>query len=171
MVSKGEHKSVSTRNHSYSTRQGEQKASELAMASARRVSKANNSQRAPFSTRPQLAKANGRRATRNGEWIYSRGELGRPKLLKSDMAKTHWWRNLNSPRQMKLFARRVDADQKIYKSPLDPFIEWSLEFHIFFCNSFREREREREREIGLVLHRVREFEGGFFLFCWEITKL
>ncbi|AES74474.1 hypothetical protein MTR_6g006700 [Medicago truncatula] len=42
------------------------------MVSERRVSKASKFQRAPVFTRPQLAKANGRRATRNGECIYSR---------------------------------------------------------------------------------------------------
>jgi len=59
-----------SRNYSHSTRKGEQEASELAMASERQASKASKFQRAPIFTRPQLAKANGRRVTRNGECIY-----------------------------------------------------------------------------------------------------
>jgi len=37
---------------------------------------------------------------RHDEQIYSRGELRRPKLLRADVAQTHWWRNLNSPWRM-----------------------------------------------------------------------
>ena len=59
---------------------------QLAMASQ----KASKFQRTPFFTRPQLAMANGRRATRNGECIYSLGELGKLKLLRDDVAQTHW---------------------------------------------------------------------------------
>jgi len=59
---------------------------QLAMASP----KASMFQRAPVFTRLQLTMANGRRATRNGECIYSRGELGRLKLLKGDVSQTHW---------------------------------------------------------------------------------
>jgi len=87
---RGEQVLESTRNHSPSTRKGEKEASELAMASERRAPKASNSREHQFFTCPQLAMANGRRATHNGECIYSRGELGRLKLLRGDVAQTHW---------------------------------------------------------------------------------
>ena len=80
-------------------------------------------QRAPEITRLQLATANWRWAkkssTRHGEQLYSRGTLGQPKIPRADVAQTHWWRNINSPWRMELLARRVNADQTSYKSPLD----------------------------------------------------
>jgi len=112
---KGEQVPESTRNHSPSTRKGEKEASELAMASEKRAPKASNSREHQFSH------ALNSQWRMEGDWIYSRGELGRLKLLRGDVAQTHWWRNLNLPRRMKLLARRVDADQNFYKSPLDHF--------------------------------------------------
>ena len=161
---RGEQVPECTRNHSHSTHNGEQEASEFATTSERRAQKASKFQRALVFTRPQLAMANQRRTTRNGEWIYSRGELGRLKLLRGDMSQTHWWRNLHSPWRMMLLAGRVDADQKSLYKPT-----WSIHLKILvshilnFCNSL-------EREIWLVLHRVRVIEGWFFIFCWEITS-
>jgi len=93
---------------------------------SRKAVKGEQFQRAPEITRLQLGTTSWRRArrsrVRHGEQYYLRGELGRLKLLRADVAQTHWWRNLNSPWRMKSLARRVDADQKIYKSPLDHFI-------------------------------------------------
>jgi len=118
----------------------------------------------PESTRNHSPSTRQRRATRNGEWICSRGELGRLKLLRGDVSQTHWWSNLNSPWWMKVLARWVDAEQKSLYKPT-----WSIHFWIWVSHILTS-VITLEREIGLALHRVRVIEGGFFIFCWEITS-
>jgi len=133
------------KNHSPSTRNSEWKA--------------GTSQRAPEATRHQLATTSGRRQILPWQTIYSWGELRRPKLLKVDVAETHWWRNLNSPWRMHVLARRVQSEHELNKSP---FSHFGIESSYLI---------ERDRANFTILHRVRVIEGGFFHMCWEITSL
>jgi len=85
----------STISHSPPTCNDEWKASKLAMASERWVD-GEEFWRAEVQSSPWWT-------------IYSRGELRWLKLLRGDVAETHWWRNIKSPWRMLLLARRVQS--------------------------------------------------------------
>jgi len=105
---------------------GEPKASN----SPRRAPKASKFKEHQKSLALNSPKANQRRATRNGEWICSRGELGR--LNPSEVAWHKPTGEVTSTCRGEWMYSRGELMQirKVYISPLDPFIE-DLSFWYF----------------------------------------
>ena len=105
------------------------------------------------------------RFTRHGEWSYLGGEQGR---LNSPLMTWHKpTREETSTRNGEQRNSRGELMQmrKLINNPWS-FLKRELDFI-----SKKHKRILREREIGLVLHRVRVIEVGFFLIWWEITKL
>jgi len=106
-------KAGNTSFHMHQVCRNEFIASQLAIASPRRVD----------GEEEQRVKVQGNQISL---WrvIASPGELRRSNLLKADMSETHWWSNVNSSWRTNL-AWRVYKNQQMYKS-LSSHFRWDL---------------------------------------------